>query len=543
MRFKLFRKLSYQERNFIKKNKEFWYEYTSKSKEGNDKYVLVEDNVHPIILLCNGSFAAIVNHAKGLKPLFMVNSSNSILKKIMRSFCSNSDFIYLNSWRCLFFRIKAYFRAIKAFTRLHSPEDILDFSIDGIRFGDLIYDAVLVRGYATISKIDKKVFTAFATFFFYRYLIKDILKNYNIKTSIFSHTVGLKGGVFSRYLLQRKIEVINRLGSHQIILKKYKDLDDVGFYPLKPERKYFSYMLNYCNNTIINHADKYLQDRFSQKVNHVAVELAFDRKKNTFTNANDFCKYYKLDPNKKLVFVMLHAFNDQPHSHFASRMIFRDYYDWFIKTLEIAKLVDNVNWIFKEHPAAEFYPTKDIKLEDIFKNVSNPNILFLNRKANFNANSLQGLASAIITCIGTAGLEYSCLGIPSVLGGESPYSDFGFTINPKNQQEYNQYLKNIDKIERLTKTQMQIAKVVLFFQLKIMHDAPYIFCPTYDYRKIKKIKSDELWHDAFELMSNNDPKKMRDIIHSLVNFINNPKYTQYINLEKYGFLKGAVYGK
>jgi hypothetical protein len=90
---------------------------------------------------------------------------------------------------------------------------------------------------------------------------------------------------------------------------------------------------------------------------------------------------------------------------------------------------------------------------------------------------------------------------------------------------------------------MQIAKVVLFFQLKIMHDAPYIFCPTYDYRKIKKIKSDELWHDAFELMSNNDPKKMRDIIHSLVNFINNPKYTQYINLEKYGFLKGAVYGK
>ena len=48
---------------------------------------------------------------------------------------------------------------------------------------------------------------------------------------------------------------------------------------------------------------------------------------------------------------MLHAFNDQPHSHFKN-MIFKDYGDWFLRTLDFAKEHDNVNYIFKQHPMA-----------------------------------------------------------------------------------------------------------------------------------------------------------------------------------------------
>ena len=46
------------------------------------------------------------------------------------------------------------------------------------------------------------------------------------------------------------------------------------------------------------------------------------------------------------------------------------------------------------------------------------------------------LADAIITCISTAGLEYSAQGIPCVLGGEGGYSGLGFTIKPNDVGEY-----------------------------------------------------------------------------------------------------------
>ena len=537
------RSLSADERLFVKENSAFWSQYVNgRSPRQSKKYVLVEDSDHPIIFLCNSSFAAMVRYARDLEPLFLLSYRNKAAEKILESYYPHNSFIYINSWFYWIPRLGAYFQAIKVFCKLGSPESVLDFTVDDIRFGDLIYDDVLAKGYATISRLDKKVFDTLAAFFFYRYLAKDILRRYDIKTSVFSHTIGLKSGTLTRYFLQRKIEVLNRVGSHQIILKKYRSLNDVGFYPLKPEQRCFSYMMNQCNDVVIKLADRYLRDRFSQNVNHISVNLAFDQRKRIFNNQKEFCQHFGLDPDKKIVFVMLHAFNDQPHSHFANRMLFRDYYDWFEETLNIAKSVDSVNWIFKEHPAAEFYLTRDVSLDKIFQGVSNANIRFLNRKADFNASSLQHLASAIVTCIGTAGLEYSCIGIPSVLAGESPYSTFGFTINPSNVQEYKEQLRNIHKLERLNDREMQIAKTVLFFQLSIMLDAPYMFCPTYDYRRIKEIHADDLWRDAAELMRNADKETMRRQVDVLAEFIRNPDYTQYINMDKYEFMRGVVYG-
>ncbi|MFH1777826.1 MAG: hypothetical protein ABH952_09765 [Candidatus Omnitrophota bacterium] len=536
------RPLTSSEKAFTKVNAAFWSQYLNdKPQQQPVRYVLIEENNHPIIFLCNSSLAAIVKHARNLKPLFLLSQRNNAIEKILESYHPNNSFVYVKSWRYLIPRLAAYIQAIKAFCRLGSPNDILDFAADGIRFGDLIYDAVLAKGYATISRLNMKVFDTLSAFFFYRYLAKDIIKKYDIEIAVFSHTIGLKSGTFTRYLLQHKIEVVNRVGSHQIILKKYRSLDDVGFYPLRPEQKYFVFMRDQCSDVVLKMADKYLHDRFSQNVDHVAVDIAFNQNKRIFNSRNEFCQHFSLNPDKKLIFVMLHAFNDQPHSHFASRMIFRDYYDWFEKTLDITTSVDSVNWIFKEHPAAEFYPTRDVDLDKIFQCVSNSHIRFLNRKADFNASSLQCLASAIVTCIGTAGLEYSCMGIPSILAGESPYSTFGFTINPQNIHEYEEQLRNIYKLRRLNNKEIRAAKIVLFFQLNIMIDSPYIFCPKYDYRQIKEIHADDLWRDTVELIQNTDKKTLQLQIDTLTDFINDPDYTQYINLDKYGFMRGAVY--
>jgi len=146
--------------------------------------------------------------------------------------------------------------------------------------------------------------------------------------------------------------------------------------------------------------------------------------------------------------------------------------------------------------------------------------------------------------MGTAGMEFSCLGIPCILAGESTYSGFGFTVEPQNAAEYEEQLRHIDELPRLSEKQIRAAKIVMAFQYVMMQGAPYLFCPYYeDYNKIREITNQELWQDAAELMKNGNKEEMKHQVATLVDFIKDPSYTQYVNLEKYDFMKEAVYGK
>jgi len=533
--------LTASEKHFIQENAAFWREYTSKQPaEAGNKYILVQQS-NSLPLLCNASLATIVSLARNLRPLFIINPPQFISsKKILRSYRPDCAFVSLNSWRYLLPRVKAAFQAIKTFRALKSPGDILSLRVDGIRYGDLVYDTVLSKGYATVSRLDWKLLSTLYAFFCYRNIINDIIRRYELETSVFSSTVDMAGGTFSRHLLQHGIEVLLRTGSYQLQLKKYHSSSDIGVYPLRMEPGYFSFLMGRRDDTVLKLADSYLEDRFNQDVKHAAVDLAFDRNKQTYESKDDFCTHFGLDPARKTVFVMLHAFNDYPHSHFTRPMIFQDYYDWFIKTLEIAKSQTSVNWVFKEHPAAEFYPTRDVSLEAIFAQVPSSHIRFLNYRADFNSRSLRHIADAVVTCLGTAGLEYSCLGVPCVLAGESPYSGFGFTIEPQDAAEYEEQLRHIHELPRLNENQVKAAKLVMFFQLGMMQGAPYTFCPYYDYRQIRGMYSLDLWGDAAELIRNGDKAEMQRQVGIISDFINNPSYTQFINLDKYDFMRGGV---
>jgi hypothetical protein len=348
------------------------------------------------------------------------------------------------------------------------------------------------------------------------------------------------GGTFSRYLLKQNIEVINRVGSHDIHIQKYRSSADVGFYPARPERHHFEYMMSLPDHVVLPLADAYLDERYNQRVMHIAIERAFNRNKRIFDSREEFCRVTGLDPNKKTAFVMLHAFNDHPHSHFARPLAFQDYFDWFERTLNVAQTVDSVNWVFKEHPAAGLYPVKDVDLLAMFASVSKPNIVFLDADADFNALSIRVLADVIVTCLGTAGMEYACVGIPCLLGGESPYSGFGFTIEPDNAEEYDAYLRRLDQLDALTPEQIKAAKIVMYFELPMMHSARYLFCPIYDYRQTAKSTQRGVLSDAAELMTATDLTARTDQIEVLSDFLRNPKHTQFIDLDNYPFMREAV---
>ncbi|MCG3769275.1 MAG: hypothetical protein JW384_00396 [Nitrosomonadaceae bacterium] len=530
------------ETRFVEVNRAFWKRYWIHSPEQPPaRYVLVEASDSPIIRLCNASFGAIVCHARHVRPIYLLHGlRDRSAQRILESYHPESSFIYTTSLRYLLARFLALFLALRVWLKLRKPRDILEFRVDGIKFGDIIYDNTLVRGYATLKVVDLKVLAVLRDFFMHRYIVNDIIKRYRLDSFVVAHTIGMFGGTFSRYLLKQGVEVINRVGSHDIHLQKYRSLTDVGFYPAKPERQHFEHMMSLPEDVVIPLADSYLDERHNQHVRHIAVEKAFNRSKRMFGDRNEFCRSTGLDPNKRTVFVMLHVFNDHPHSHFARPLAFQDYYDWFERTLQIAQTVDSVNWVFKEHPAADLYTVKDVDLHAMFARVSKSNIVFLDAGADFNALSIRFLADVIVTCLGTAGMEYACIGIPCLLGGESPYSGFGFTIEPENVEAYDAYLRRLDQLERLTSEQIKAAKIVMYFELPMMHSVRYLFCPLYDYRQAAASTHHGVLSDAAELMATTDLAARLDQIEVFSDFLRKPNCIQFIDLDGYPFMRNSV---
>jgi len=532
--------LSAAQLDFVKHNAAFWKRYFPANRaRKNSGYVLVADERHPLTSFSVASFASIVAQAKKLNLLFVSRLlKNDVKIRIFRSYPGSVSFLYLHGCRYLIMRIFAAVAAAKAYRSIKTPQELLKFKVDGIRFGDVLYDAVLAGGYATIDVIDHRLLHRLRQFYFFRLCIKDIIRRYDIQTSAFGHIVGLYGSVFSRYLLQHGIEVLHRVGSHQIVAKKYRTLQEIGVYTNKLEQKYFHMMMQGDSDTIVRLTDEYFDRRINCKVEHDCdASLAYNLQKKTFTDKQSFCAEYNLDYTKPIVFVMLHAFNDFPHSHFSKPMMFQDYYHSFLRTLEIAQTVETVNWVFKEHPAARYYLTKDVNLNEIFERIKSHHICFLNSEADFNSRSIQYLAKTIITCTGTAGLEHALLGIPCVLTGESPYSGFGFTIEPQDAQAYETCLRNIDQLPPLNHSQIKAAKVFAYFYLCLYHDGlNYSFCPYFSFDKIKDWKdeySDQLWKKAAEQFRNEQHvQKMVSLVQEISRFVLDGSWTQYFDVRQ-----------
>lgn len=170
--------------------------------------------------------------------------------------------------------------------------------------------------------------------------------------------------------------------------------------------------------------------------------------------------------------------------------------------------------------------------------------MFLRSDADFNGGSVRHLAHAIVTCIGTAGLEYATRGIPPVLGGESAYSGFGFTIEPGNLREYEECLRGIAGLPRLSTEQIRAAKLVAFFYFCVMESARYYFCPYFSDREVSEwnaLRDNRFWKEvADQFRDAEHVQKMRGQVEELSRFVRDPGWRQYVDLRQFPFLQDGV---
>ena len=176
------------EKDFVEINSSFWDIEWSSTQEPNDKYIFVLKEAYPLILVGNIHISSMIAVERGLKILILVPFRlNRSMKKVIKSF-GNVEIVYEDSAVLLLGRIISCYEALKTLLVCKTPEDVLSYESDGIRFGDLIYDSYLSCGYATMRKtLSFDLFKILRRFFYAKRLAAYILKNYDVEVLFATH--------------------------------------------------------------------------------------------------------------------------------------------------------------------------------------------------------------------------------------------------------------------------------------------------------------------------------------------------------------------
>lgn len=441
---------------FIEKNREFWQDNII---ESGDKKLLIEEANLPCIIQDLAIHAIVLNKAKGYIPNWIYSDNVSL--ELLKSYNSSAEYIKMSKLNA-FEKIKVYVSSILQFAKILINRNILSVRYDGVKYGDIVYDVYLSQEQVgTIKNIDFKIFELIRRCIKRHVLTVKTVKNNNISAVLVSHRIGLTAGVLLRASLRAGCEVYSLAGMHRATLTRSKDMSEMIKYEYTPDKKDIE-ELTALPQEKFDKLYEFVRNFHIYGNCNMDAKFAFSDDNKFYQSREEFAKDYNLDVNKKNIFVMLHAFTDYPHSHF-KWMIFKDYGDWFLKTLEFAKKDKNVNWIFKQHPADKFYPTKDIKFDKLFQNLPE-NVVFLDYKSKLDTRSLMHIADAIVTCLGTAGFEVPAMsGVASITAADNHYTGHGFSKNPTTKKEYFDILKDLKNIKKLTAEELKIARAVYMF--------------------------------------------------------------------------------
>ena len=126
--------------------------------------------------------------------------------------------------------------------------------------------------------------------------------------------------------------------------------------------------------------------------------------------------------------------------------------------------IKNVNWLIREHPSEIRFNTKT-NFTKIIKDIETKHSHIRLSPKNINPASLKSITDIALTSHGSVGLEYPSFGIPCIVSEKSFYTHCKFSTRPSNISEYKDLLKNINKVNKLNKKNIELAKIFLFIYL------------------------------------------------------------------------------
>jgi hypothetical protein len=331
-----------------------------------------------------------------------------------------------------------------------SKQDLLDFSIEGIRIGDLIYDTYLRECFApTVDLKDDRLFWMIDNAISIFYSSKRYFENNNVKKLILSHGVYLNYGIIARVAVLKNIDVY--LFGHSKAIHKFSKDHWLQFI----DHSNYSNEFNLLDNKENRREQAWLtmQKRYSGIVD----QGIFYMKSSAYSQVSKDTPKVFLDNGKTKVVLMLHCFFDAPHIY--KTKIFPDFLEWTEFVLANINL-SKVDLVVKPHPNGKPGNGKVIdQLKILF-----PNVRFIDKKTS-NNQLIQENVKVLLTVYGSVSSEFSYHDVTVVTAGDNPTSSFDFCIQAKNKDEYKEYLQNIDSLS----SDIDKEKILEFFYMHYLH--------------------------------------------------------------------------
>ena len=266
-------------------------------------------------------------------------------------------------------------------------------------------------------------------------------------------------GLFFEFAVNNKIDVIEFHTGHKPNLLNFKRYNKFNMmvHPFSITKKKFHQVKSQLSYTTLK---KKVSKEFIECYRNELwfSEVGTTRAKKEISKKN-FIKSLNLDPKKKIACFFNHILWDA--TFFWGKDLFDSYQDWLIESVKMMYKKQDINWIIKCHPAnvvKNFRDNSKVFAEEellkcYFKNLPN-NIKIIPSDSQISTFSLLKLIDYCITVRGTIGIEAACLGIPVITAGTGRYEDYGFTHNSTNKNIYLSKLRGIDKLPKLSQSQL-----------------------------------------------------------------------------------------
>jgi hypothetical protein len=309
--------------------------------------------------------------------------------------------------------------------------DLENFSINGVVFGDLIYDSYLdFFTKATVdigsSDFNSHLKNCIQCIVFWQ----NFFENNEVKGLNTSHTVYLNA-IPSRIAALKNLDCFQTNATH---LYRLSEANPFAYTQFKEFKSIFSSLTPAEQSVGIQAAKERIEQRFAGKV---GVDMDYS-KKSAFGEIKDERLLEKSDRIK--ILIAPHCFFDNPHPF--GNNLFPDVFDWLEKLVEISEKT-NYDWYVKTHP--DFIPESRQLIEEYIAEI--PNFNLLPPDASHHQIVKEGVDFAL-TMYGTIGFEYAAMNIPVINASlNNPHIAFDFNIHPKSKEEYVDLLMNLNSVE------------------------------------------------------------------------------------------------
>jgi hypothetical protein len=445
---------------FIKANREFFERRNTCIANTSDLILVDLQAVDAYFTSSMMRVAAAVSEVLG-RRMMVLNAARASrdITAIVKSYCPakvvNAAGVMLRGF------LGRFATVIKAVATIKDGNHLVAVRIDDLPVGVHIYDLLLRRsGKPMLGKLSWKERVQVLVELAHTCGLQKLMNAVHIHYIVIPDNC-YRNGLLFEIGKARNIPCLAAIDLNGISIHKYKTEEDYEHHSRTPDIDVVDRIM--ASPEAYSQAEDYCEKRTSAKVLQHDVVRAYASDKRHMTK-KEIVDANRWDSSRKIIVVLAHVFCDAPHS--APNLVFRDYEDWLVQTCSRLSSNVNVNYLVKEHPSASLYNEQGLTERILEKHGLKTKML----TPHINTRSLFEWVDAVITCGGTAAMEFPCHGVPVLVAAEPPNYFEPYIVYTKTRDDYNAELDRIHKYCPLNANDQRRARAILY----LVHEAMMI---------------------------------------------------------------------